>query len=1002
MKLKDNNFGQSGRKYGPLILFDIGPSRTTSDGNIHVDKPRYSTRNEEVISKNHILTFGVMIIFEIIVKVKRISAFVVGPERKTLITLDLDLYYRAIHIQQSVCNSNWILRPGGLHIAFAALHALGKTIDASGIDTCAIESGTYTAAALRGIYGGKAYKRGIEYHITNSLAILMMKFDDISDSLPPGPLRAQCSALKNALHQRSPAMVGEYNKLQSAYLENVKPLEEEKNLGELAQFLMQYLEQVESLMQLISACRSGDWEGYLAALENNIKYFFARDLLNYARLMPLHLAQMNALEQDDPVTWDALKSGDFVVAKSEIPFTQLFTDQTLEQEIKMLKRHGGMIGLSQDEAALDRLVTITPHLTHLVRQFLNAFPKASRSTDRSEHYQLSGSVAIRSRDNAVKLRQSIELHCEGNPFTKKTPLKNIVSSALVPDGAKNDILHYQEKGQTRLQEFIQDRLLSSSKLSIWDHMKKLKLKAFLNWMEKTKIRVGDKVIKLREERQLLGRFLIIQKSRPELVPKLEKAIGEYEMSMVPRSLCAVDGSLYIPADKASLMHAIEGAEAQTMPSATQPQTQPSKVIIIDAMAVLQSMTKTPTTQKLSDLQEAFIKRIEFMMVGYSEGHVVFDRYQDQSLKSKTRQKRATTSTEYKVHSQMKLAMSLKELLSSSKTKSSLTAIFAEALLQHFSSKNNFKLVVVYGTKIKSYNSEDHHTHEEADTLIPHQVLASLAEHDWHEVCVWSPDTDVLTMLLDLASRGRLRFETRLKFLTGKATKYREIDVMERVHAIGILKSQGLIGLHNFTGADWGGKFVGISKKTWVDAYMKLDENDPIITCFRQLGDGIIPSELVDDDLPPQVKDLEKFVCQVYSSTGEIDLPTLRWEMFQSKNMEGEMLPPTRTALLPHITRANYIAMRDKSYMTRSPDLPSIEQSGWRLEKGVYSPVQNLALPAPRAVIELTKCGCKKGCTSKCSCRKNGVPCTPLCKCYGKCCTNVTKDTHDRLDDEDDE
>ena len=74
--------------------------------------------------------------------------------------------------------------------------------------------------------------------------------------------------------------------------------------------------------------------------------------------MPVHLAQMNALEQDDPATWDALKSGDFAVAKSEVPFTQLFTDQTLEQEIKMLKRHGGMVGLSQDEAALDRLVLV--------------------------------------------------------------------------------------------------------------------------------------------------------------------------------------------------------------------------------------------------------------------------------------------------------------------------------------------------------------------------------------------------------------------------------------------------------------------------------------------------------------------------------------------------------------------------------------------------------------------------------------------------------------------
>ena len=80
--------------------------------------------------------------------------------------------------------------------------------------------------------------------------------------------------------------------LQSSYTENVKPLEDESNLGELAQFLMKYLEQVESLLQLISACRSGDWEGYLAALENNIKYFFAHDHLNYARLMPVHLAQI--------------------------------------------------------------------------------------------------------------------------------------------------------------------------------------------------------------------------------------------------------------------------------------------------------------------------------------------------------------------------------------------------------------------------------------------------------------------------------------------------------------------------------------------------------------------------------------------------------------------------------------------------------------------------------------------------------------------------------------
>ena len=91
-------------------------------------------------------------------------------------------------------------------------------------------------------------------------------------------------------------------------------------------------EEVESLLQFISACRSGDWEGYLAALENNIKYFFARDLFNYARLMPLYLAEMNDLEHGDPVTWAALKSDDVVVPKSEIPFTKLFVDQKLDKK----------------------------------------------------------------------------------------------------------------------------------------------------------------------------------------------------------------------------------------------------------------------------------------------------------------------------------------------------------------------------------------------------------------------------------------------------------------------------------------------------------------------------------------------------------------------------------------------------------------------------------------------------------------------------------------------
>ena len=146
-----------------------------------------------------------------------ISATITGPNRCTLITLDLNLYNREIQIQESVVNENWILRAGVLHIASASLHALGKTIEGGGTDTCAIENGTYSSAALRGFHGGRAFKRGMEYHIINVLAIMMMKFDAISSELLYDNLRFQCVEVKQALHDRDPQMMQLFNDIKSSY-----------------------------------------------------------------------------------------------------------------------------------------------------------------------------------------------------------------------------------------------------------------------------------------------------------------------------------------------------------------------------------------------------------------------------------------------------------------------------------------------------------------------------------------------------------------------------------------------------------------------------------------------------------------------------------------------------------------------------------------------------------------------------------------------------------------
>ena len=91
---------------------------------------------------------------------------------------------------------------------------------------------------------------------------------------------------------------------------------------------------------------------------------------------------------------------------NDVAFICLFTDQILEQEIKMLKRHGGIVGLNQDDSALDRLVTTTSHLFRIVRQYLNRFPQTSTQYEQNGHYQLSGGITARTKENAIKLCRS--------------------------------------------------------------------------------------------------------------------------------------------------------------------------------------------------------------------------------------------------------------------------------------------------------------------------------------------------------------------------------------------------------------------------------------------------------------------------------------------------------------------------------------------------------------------------------------------------------------------
>jgi hypothetical protein len=97
----------------------------------------------------------------VLMQAQAIKTKVVGPNSKTVVSLDLGLYQPANRLQMAREDLNYIiLRPGELHIVMAQLRTIGAHIDNSGIDLCWVEAELYGSTTVKQILDGKHVKRG--------------------------------------------------------------------------------------------------------------------------------------------------------------------------------------------------------------------------------------------------------------------------------------------------------------------------------------------------------------------------------------------------------------------------------------------------------------------------------------------------------------------------------------------------------------------------------------------------------------------------------------------------------------------------------------------------------------------------------------------------------------------------------------------------------------------------------------------------------------------------
>ncbi len=131
------------------------------------------------------------------------------------------------------------------------------------------------------------------------------------------------------------------------------------------------------------------------------------------------------MQESDPPVWQALAVGEFSVAKNDLPFTAIGVDHAGEQENKVLKVHGGLRGIANNENARNRFFGGAPMINRLCSEL------QERHHVPKQHHNLNTSQISKQAKRVKRIKSTIEEHM--NPFSSDDCgiLRNIVTNTVV-------------------------------------------------------------------------------------------------------------------------------------------------------------------------------------------------------------------------------------------------------------------------------------------------------------------------------------------------------------------------------------------------------------------------------------------------------------------------------------------------------------------------------------------------------------------------------------------
>ena len=212
-----------------------------------------------------------------------------------------------------------------------------------------------------------------------------------------------------------------------------------------------FLEAGNTLFRLLRAEREADFLMHIEAVKETVPYFVLAGHTNYARCTPVYVAEMEQLEEKQPLMYRHMIEGGFIVRRSKSGvFNCVPTDQSLEQSVnREAKSQGGVNGFTLRKSALLRWL-MTRHITG---EYAEAFEDLCNSSSKDKlHDELGDTRLQRDKKDVKDITEYLLGQCQ-DPFNHDDvpeSLVNITTGQVASEKVENSLRNIPEKGRLLL------------------------------------------------------------------------------------------------------------------------------------------------------------------------------------------------------------------------------------------------------------------------------------------------------------------------------------------------------------------------------------------------------------------------------------------------------------------------------------------------------------------------------------------------------------------------